>query len=255
VSASLPDVWRRAQLAEVAWVHPVDGPDAAVVVPLVEGDRPVLALPYADLALARQLADAEVVLFTAAVPAVTGHAEPVAAAASVEVVADPEGTAFTGSSLLDQVLAKHPPSRAQLDSPLLRREHAWYVPRLLVHTVELGPSFPLGYLEALGVVATDGGDPWVVPASQLSLADGTARLDAPDGPAAVLQHGADVPDLETPWHRRWRGTVRSGRFTAEERDEVPMSRRRPTLRDRMRSVRDLRRACEAGLREAGHRGT
>jgi hypothetical protein len=119
--------------------------------------------------------------------------------------------------------------------------------------VELGPSFELGYLEALAVTATDDGDPWIAPASGLSLADGSAAVDVPDGPAAVLQHGADVPDLETPWHHRWRGTVRTGRFTAEDRDDVPMARRRPALRDRMRAARDLRRACEAGLREAGHR--
>jgi hypothetical protein len=252
MTTSLADTWRRAQLAEVSWVHPVDGPGAAPVVPLLEDGLPTLALPYADLHLARQLADAEVVTWSAAVPSGTGGAEPVAAAAHIEVVEDPDGVTFAASPLLDQVLAKHPPSRARLDSILLRREHAWYVPRLLVRTVELGPSFELGYLEALGVTASDGA-PWLVPAASLSLADGTALLDVPDGPAAVLQHGADVPDLETPWHHRWRGTVRAGRFTAEERDDEPMARRRPTLRDRMRAVRDLRRACEAGLRDAGQR--
>jgi hypothetical protein len=252
VTGSLTETWRRAQLAEVSWVHPVDGPGAAPVVPLLDDGVPALALPYAELALARVLADAEVVLWSAAVPSLTGGATPVAAAARVEVVEDPDGTAFTASSLLDQMLAKHPPSRSRLDSLLLRREHTWYVPRLLVRTVDLGPSFELGYLEALGVTASDGA-PWLVPAAGISLADGTAHLDVPDGPAAVLQHGADVPDLETPWHHRWRGTVRAGRFTAEERDDVPMAPRRPALRDRMRAARDLRRACEAGLREAGHR--
>jgi hypothetical protein len=253
VTASLPDTWRRAQLAEVSWVHPVDGPGAAPVVPLLDDGLPTLALPYAGLALARILADAEVVLWSAAVPAVTGGATPVAAAARIEVEEDPEGDAFATSALLDQVLAKHPPSRPRLDSILLRREHAWYVPRLLVRTVELGPSFGLGYLEALAVTATDDGHPWIAPASGLSLVDGTAAVDVPDGPAAVLQHGADVPDLETPWHHRWLGTVQAGRFTAEDRDDVPMARRRPALRDRLRAARDLRRACEAGLREAGHR--
>jgi hypothetical protein len=251
VTASLADTWRRAQLAEVSWVHPVDGPGAAPVVPLHDDGLPTLALPYADLALARQLADAEVVMWSAAVPAGTGGAAPVAAAARVEVVEDPDGAAFASSVLLEQELAEHPPSRARLGSVLLRREHAWYVPRLLVRTVELGPSFELGYLEAIGVTASDGA-PWLVPAAGLSLADGTAHLAAPDGPAAVLQHGADVPDLETPWHHRWRGEVRAGRFTATERDDVPMARRRPTRRDRARADQDLRLACEAGLREAGH---
>jgi hypothetical protein len=252
MTAPLADTWRRAQLAEVSWVHPVDGPGAAPVLPLLEDGLPALALPYADLRLARQLADAEVVMWSAAVPTGTGGAAPVAAAARIEVAEDPDGATFASSPLLEQVLAKHPPSRARLDSILLRREHAWYVPRLLIRTVELGPSFELGYLEALGVSSSDGA-PWLVPAAGLSLAEGTAHLEVPDGPAAVLQHGADVPDLETPWHHRWTGEVRAGRFTAAERDDVPMARRRPTLRDRMRAVRDLRRACEAGLRVAGHR--
>jgi hypothetical protein len=253
VSGHLVEAWRRAQLAEVSWVHPVDGPDAAVVVPLLEDGRPVLALPYAELDLARRLADAEVATWSVAVPALSGGAEPVAAAARVEVEEDPDGARFTASPLLDQVLAKHPPSRGRLDSPLLRREHGWYLPRLVVRTVELGPTFELGFLEALGVSATTDGLPWLAGATQVAATEGTARFDVPDGPAALLQHGADVPDLETPWHRRWRGTVRDGRFTAAERDELPMARRRPTLRDRVRAHRQLHRACLAGLREAGHR--
>ncbi|MTV23847.1 hypothetical protein FTX61_00190 [Nitriliruptoraceae bacterium ZYF776] len=251
MTGSLADVWRTAQLAEVSSVHPVFGPDATVVVPLLLEGRPALALPYAQLDLARRLADAEVVLWSVAVPGLAGGRRPVAAAARVEVQEDPDGVRFTTSPLLEQLLAKHPPSRARLDSDRRRREHAWYVPRLLVRTVELGPSFELGYLEAVGVTATADGDPWVAPASQLALAQGTARLEVPDGPAAVLQHGADVPELETPWRHRWHGTVRDGRFTAETRDDVPMARRRPSSPQRQRAERDLRRACEQGLRDAG----
>lgn len=252
-SAALVDAWRGAQLAEVAWVHPVLGPDAAVVEPLVLNGRPTLALPYSQLDLARHLADAEVVLWLVAVPGLARDVRPVAAAARVEVEEDPDGERFTTSPLLEQLVSKHPVARGRLDSPLLRREHAWYVPRLLVRTVELGPSFELGYLEAIGVSATDAGDPWVAPASRLTLAAGTCLLDVPDGSAAVLQHGADVPELVTPWHHRWRGEVHDGRFVASERDDVPMARRMPTIRERLRAERALRRACEHGLREAGHR--
>lgn len=253
MSDDLPQVWREAQLAEVSWVHPVDGPGAAVVLPLVADGRPALALPYSELELARQLADAEVVTWSSVVPTLNGGAPAVAAAARVEVDEDPDGSRFTTSPLLDQVLAKHPPSRAQLDSPRLRREHAWYLPRLLVRTVELGPSFALGPVEAIGVSATPDGVPWLAPATQVALADGTARLDVADGPAALLQHGADVPDLDTPWHRRWRGTVVDGRFTAATRDEVAPARRRPSLRDRVNAQGELHHACLAGLREAGRR--
>ncbi|MEX1177715.1 MAG: hypothetical protein WEB09_04570 [Nitriliruptor sp.] len=253
MTADLTTAWRTAQLGEVAWVDAAGAPRAEVVVPLLDDRLPALALPYARLETARSIAAAGRVTWTLAVPAVTGGAVPVAAAARVEVVEDPAGERFTATSLLDQVLAKHPPARRRLDSALLRREHGWYVPRLLVRTTELGPSFELGAGEALGVsIAADGG-PWVAAAHQVSVAEGAARLPVDDGPAVLLQHGADVPDLETPWHRRWRGTVTAGRFRAAERDEVPLARRPPGLRERLRAERALHRACRDGLRAAGHR--
>jgi hypothetical protein len=245
--------WRVAQLAEIAWVDPDGSPHVRVVVPLLEDGAPTLALPYAELHAARSLAATDRATFCLAVPGVTGGSAPVAAAARIEVVEDPRGERFVASALLDQVVAKHPPARRRLDSILLRREHGWYVPRVLVRTLELGPSFDIGTGEALGVAATGDGGPWVAMARDASLSDGTARLEAPDGPAVLLQHGADVPALETPWHRRWQGTVWDGRFSAEDRDEVAPARRRPTLRERIRAERDLERACKDGLREAGHR--
>lgn len=249
----LVSAWRTAQLGEVAWVDADGTPRAAVVVPLLDAAAPALALPYAEHDLARSLAATDRVTFCLAVPALSGGAPPVAAAARVEVEEDPTGETFVTSPLLDQVLAKHPPSRRRLDSILLRREHAWYLPRLLVRTTELGPSFPLGAGEALGVTVSPDGGPWVAQARDVALADGTARLPVDDGPATLLAHGADVPDLEQPWHRLWRGTVVGGRFTADERDEVAPARRRPGLRDRIRDERALERACKRALRDAGHR--
>ncbi|MEX1164685.1 MAG: hypothetical protein WEB03_14025 [Nitriliruptor sp.] len=253
MNGELTTAWRTAQLGEVAWVDATGAPQAEVVVPLLDDRLPALALPYARLATARSIAAAGRVTWTLAVPAVAGGAVPVAAAAHVEVIEDPAGERFIATSLLDQVLAKHPPARRRLDSVLLRREHGWYVPRLIIRTTELGPSFELGVGEALGVSTAADGGPWVAAAHQVSVADGTARLPIDDGPAFVLQHGADIPDLETPWHRRWRGTVEAGRFRAIERDEVPLARRPPGLRDRLRTERTLHRACRDGLREAGHR--
>jgi hypothetical protein len=253
MSDELTMAWRGAQLAEVAWVAADGTPRAMVVVPLLDAGRPALALPYAELDHATSLTSAGRVTFSVAVPAVGGGASPVAAAARITVAEDPRGEAFTGSALLEQVLAKHPPSRRRLDSLLLRREHAWYVPRLLVRSVELGPSFDLGIGEALGVTVSSDGGPWVGLAHDVSVADGSARLAVDDGPATLLAHGADVPDLEQPWHRRWTGTVRDGRFRVDQRDEVPPARRRASLRERMRSERALERACRDGLRRAGHR--
>lgn len=253
MTAELTAAWRAAPLGEVAWVDAAGVPRAAVVVPLLSDGAPALALPYADLEVGRSLATAHRVTFCLAVPAVSGGTPPLAAAARVEVSEDPTGAAFTDSPLLEQVLAKHPPARRRLDSPLLRREHAWYLPRLLVRTVELGPSFPLGAGEALGVGVSADGGPWVAMAHDVALREGTAALEVSDGPAVLLAHGADVPALEQPWHRRWTGTVRGGRFTAAERDEVAPEGRRLKLRERLRRERALERACRDGLRAAGHR--
>jgi hypothetical protein len=250
--SDLTDAWRRAQLAEVAWVDDRGDPRVDVVVPLLRDGVPALALGYDQLDLARGLAAAEQVTWAVTVPAVAAGAAPIAAAAHVEVAEDPRGEDFAATSLLDQLLAKHPPARRRLDSPLLRREHGWYLPRLLVRTIELGPSFALAPAEALAVAAT-GGAPWLGAARDLSLGEGTARVDLPDGSGVLLQHGADVPELETPWHRRWRGTVGAGVLRADERDEVAPARRRPNLRERIRAERRLELACRAGLREAGVR--
>jgi hypothetical protein len=253
VTADLTAAWRGAPLGEVAWVDEAGAPRAAVVVPLLEGGAPALALSYAELEVGRSLAAADRVTFCLAVPAVSGGTPPVAAASRIEVTEDPTGEAFVASPLLEQILAKHPPARRRLDSPLLRREHGWYLPRLLVRTVELGPSFELGAGEALGVGVSSDGGPWVALAHDVAVRAGTAALDVSDGPAVLLAHGADVPALEVPWHRRWIGTVRGGRFTAAEREEVAPEGRRPGLRERLRRERALERACRDGLRTAGHR--
>lgn len=253
MTVDLLPAWRAAQLGEVAWIDPTGVPRAAAVVPLLSDGAPALALSYAELELGRSLATADRVTFCLAVPAVNGGTAPVAAAARIEVTEDPTGAAFVASPLLEQVLAKYPPDRRRLDSPLLRREHGWYLPRLLVRTVDLGPSFELGVGEALGVVPRTDGAPWVTQARDVSVGDGTARLDVGDGPAVLLAHGADVPALEQPWHRRWSGAVRAGRFTAVERDEIAPSGRRPGLRERIQRARALERSCRDGLRSAGHR--
>jgi hypothetical protein len=246
--------WRSAQLGEVSWVAPDGAPACAVVVPLLDQDRPALALPYARLDLARSLAAAGRVRWSVVVPALAGGGTPVHVAADVTVAEDPRGERFVASKLLDQVLAKHPPDRRRLDSPLLRREHAWYLPRLLVTTSRLGTPAHVPRGDAIAVVS--GGAyhaPDLAPAGNLDVAAGTATVGAPDGPAVVLQHGADVPDLEQPWHRRWRGAVVDGRFSADQRDEVAPRGRRLSLRARIRAERVLERACRNGLRADGLR--
>jgi hypothetical protein len=246
--------WRRSQLAAVLWTRPGAPPGAAVVVPLLHEGVPTVALPYALAQLAAELGAAhDVVLATGGCAGVPSEV-PVAAHVRVTVTADPEGDVFAESGLLNQELAKHPPSRRRIESILLRREHWWYVPRLLVHLHDPRDARPLTPADAVLAV----GDERLTVATchlddraplRLSPADGDAL---PSGRATVLEHGADLPDIEAPWERRWEGRVTDGRFETDRVDADDGPRDGPlTLRERMRLERRLERACRAGLRAAG----
>jgi len=120
-----------ACLGELGWVGP-RGAYALAVVPLVLGGRPAVALPYAWADALWPLADAGTAVLTVTDPRMTGPRwRPCALAGRVTVVDDLDGGVVV-EQLLDQELRKHPPSRVLADSPLLRRENWWYVPRVLV---------------------------------------------------------------------------------------------------------------------------
>ncbi len=123
-----------ATVAEVAW-RGADGPVATGVLPLVDGERVVLALPYADAAAARSLGTADEVLLALTEPRGTSPGwTPLALRCRPRLVEDPEGDRFA-ATLLAQELLRWPPSRLLADSVLLRREHWWWLPRLLVELV------------------------------------------------------------------------------------------------------------------------
>jgi len=245
--------WRGAPLAAIAWATPSGDPDAAQVFPLAENGVPFLALPYSRIDLARALeASAEVVL-AVTISTSGGGAAPVTVRGRAEVIDDPKGERFHDHGLIEVELAKYPASRRRLDSLLLRREHWWFLPRLLVR---------IGGLR----------DARLVPAGQALLVMGGASLDVTtceledreplvlrSGPlptgsrsAVVLEHGGDLPELERPWDRRWRGTLVEGRFEAASLIGSGPADRPLTLRQRMRTEKQLERACKAGLRAAGH---
>jgi hypothetical protein len=252
VSASaFIEAWRGAQLAEIAWLDPDGRPDIAVVVPLVDDHRPAAALTYDRLGEASRIDAARTVTLAVATPAVAQGREPVALRARVHVEEDPRGTTFQDRFLL-QELAKHPPSRLRADSILLRSEHWWYLPRVLVWArPEAGPQ-RLPLRDALAAIATPEGLTLATTDLDGVGEDARPATALPDGPAVVLQHGADVPDLERPWHRRWRGEVVAGALRV---DDYAQRAPRPHPEGLWRRWRDevaLARACRAGLRRAGH---
>ena len=253
--------WRRAPLAAIAWLGPDGTPDIASVSPLTDGDRPLLALPYARLALARALeVSSEVVLAVTSLPDGVDD-PPVTVRGRAEVSEDPKGDRFHDSGLIDLELAKYPASRRRLDSLLLRREHWWFLPRLLITIGGLGGARVIATDDALlvgGGTSLDVGSCHLESRDPLALrvADGVVGplgRDHPGSrPAVVFEHGGDLPELERPWERRWTGTLIDRRFETGSVSGGGPQHRALTLRQRMRAEKQLERACKAGLRAAGH---
>ncbi|MGY1907406.1 hypothetical protein ACI8AE_09845 [Modestobacter sp. SYSU DS0902] len=245
-----------AGLGELLWRVPGGPPGALGVVPLLLGGRPAVALPWAQVAAARSVAAADAAALVLSDPRLTGAGwEPLVLSGRFTLVEDGDGRLFT-DELLPQELRKHPPSRALADSVMLRREHWWYLPRLVL--VLEGPRVaPTGRRDgpADAVLAVDDG----------GLHVGTVRVGewdadplplrgAPDrsGPAALVGQEVSVPDAE-----RWTVHVTTGRLAGGRLSDVTPAAGReleptPGLLARVRRQRALHRACVAALRDAGH---
>ncbi len=249
-----------APTAEVAWCE--DGvPHAAAVVPLVDGDAPVLAATWAQEGWARSLATRSRVVLTLTDPRASGSAwSPVSVTAVPRLDVDTGGERFV-AALLDQELRKHPPARALADSALLRRENWWYLPRLLVRldVVDVEPvAVRASPEEALLVTADEAGAPrvrvvavegWQRPiAVREDSPDAAGTLqDAPD--ALLFGHDFTAPDLERWVSWRAAGTLVDAGVDADDPGGRVVTGM-PTLRERIRRHRALRRECLLALRRA-----
>jgi hypothetical protein len=246
---------RAATVAELAWVGTDGRPDALPVVPLLLDVEPAIAYPYAYADLARQIATAPAVALTISEPRMTGSGwRPLAATGRARLIEDKDGELFK-SALLTEELRKYPPSRALADSLMLRREHWWYVPRMIV-VLDLTPSIPVEpRVDASSrVLAAWNGDQLhidtvrVVEAGQDRLeVTSLAGRKVPDGRAALVGHDFSEPDLErwTPWTTR--GDLSGGVLAVTEWPERTTLEPVPKLRERFRRQRDLERACRAAL--------
>ncbi|MEX2504124.1 MAG: hypothetical protein WD378_04690 [Egicoccus sp.] len=243
----LVSAWRAVPFAEIAWVNADGRPDAATVVPLVQGDHPAIALTYDRFDLGQQLARAEQVLLAVTSPALSSGRTPVSAWAHVSVHEDPDGREFE-ERFLAQELAKHPPARRFADSPLLKSEHPWYLPRILVRTTRIKEVVEHPLRDALAVTNLAG----VGRAATVDLDGMDARAGIssplPDGPTAVLQHGADLPDLDRPWWRHWRGEVADGTLHTNGFTERRQLTEPEGVWRRWRDQVAFEKACKAGLR-------
>lgn len=158
---------------------------------------------------------------------------------------------------LEQEVRKHPPSRALVDSPLLRREHWWYLPRLVLLldpvSVERTKARE-GPADAVLAVEQDGLSVAVVRVEDWTRDPLVLRGGPVDGrgPAALVGQEVAVPDAERWSVHRTTGTYAEGRLSGTP--PVPDRRLEPVpgLLARVRRQRTLERACVRALRHAGH---
>ncbi|MDR7300345.1 hypothetical protein [Haloactinomyces albus] len=255
----LDRIWRGALVAEVCWLDRDGRPESMPVTPLLLDDVPCLALPYAQRNRAVALRTASEVAFTVTdARSLPSAALGVAAFGAVGVVDDLDGSVFL-DKLLEQELAKYPPSRTLADSLLLRRENWWWLPRLLVRLdrVTRTRAVPartdpteqaLLIRDDLGLrvdtVTIAGGDE-----NRFELVSSTGdTLRGDTGPALALGHDYTAEDFERwePWSLR--GRLRGNELVVEESHGArPIPPRPLSLWERIRRRRRMEKACRGQI--------
>ena len=247
----MPQVLAASSLGEVAWVDADGTPRAAGVLPLVRDGVPVVALTLDHGDLATSLAAAEVVdLLVRETRNTAERWHPAGWRCRSRLVEDLEGEVYQGELVL-QELRRYPAARRYADSPLLAREHWWYLPRLVVElppVAELDPPPARGGPGDLLLVTADHTQPVV---SGVRADDGrlTASWGAQPahGTGTVFGQDASFPDLEV-W-RTWQRPV-----TVTGHEVVPVEPLPdldlggpPGLWQRWRDERAFASACRRGI--------
>jgi len=247
--------------AVAAFAHTgADGtPHLTPVTPLLLDGFPAFTVTYARLELAREIAASPqaALVFHDSRLAYAGWS-PLTVAAGVEVIPDPEGELFC-EKLLDQELRKFPPDRQLIDSPLLRRENWWYMPRLIVRLIEPGKPRPIARRETSGhgVLAYVSGEGLTADAVRVEDWDADrirVRLlgDEPlrkSSLAALLYHDFAVPDMDPRVTFLATGLLENGHLFVARRSGSRLLGKRPGLLARWRGHKELERCCKAGLKE------
>lgn len=248
--AEVADVVGASSLSELCWVDHAGRPQVRGVVALVREDRPALAFTYADERLARETAGSERVVLVLSETRSTGQAfRPLLVTGRPRLVEDPTGELYV-ADLVVQELRRYPPSRLFADSPLLMREHWWYLPRLVVQidveSVEPGPGRDEAHDHVL--VVADGATPVVRLAGVRERTAGRLELSvegpaAPAGPAVLFGQDASFPDLEQWSQWRYRGQWDGSALAVDEEPAHTGLGRTPGLMQRWRRQRELKRRC------------
>lgn len=248
---------RGTAAADLVW-RARDGALAAVTAaPLVRGQSVAFALPIADVDMGRSLAEAgRAWLLCLDGRSAAQRWRPAAAPCDVRVDVDLDGAWLDGpwvtEGLLAQLCDKDPAARAALESPLVRREHWWAVPRvLLTATPTAPPRRPPPRFDSADatIVSGDGtpvgaarADTWDHPVVDLSGRDHeVATLPAGARVGAVLT--APPTPLGVPRSMLVRGVVEGDRLVVTDRVGRLPSPADRTILGRWRAQRRHERAC------------
>ncbi|QBI21785.1 hypothetical protein ER308_20980 [Egibacter rhizosphaerae] len=257
---------RGAVVAEIGWQR-VDGSvRGSVHTPLIIDGIPGLALTYADLPVAEELANARrvAVVLTDARKTLRGWQPMVATGPPPELEHDPEGERFLAQDdLVGQELAKYPPSRLRSDSLLQRGENWWYQSRVLARFVGLSPSLCpeartnpddgvlLYAVDHRLTAETVRVDDWHADRLRIEPLAGTAPAPRQPSPACLLRHDHS-DDLERRATFTLTGRWDGDRFTVATREGQAHLPPVPGVWARIKQAKALERACRRGLRAAGH---
>ncbi|MFD2396399.1 hypothetical protein ACFSVJ_05525 [Prauserella oleivorans] len=250
----------------MCWIGPDGTPSALAATPLLLGSAPCVALPYAraDEIAGLRTAGTATFAVTDSRSLPPGEAG-LARTGRVRVHDDVTGELFA-AELLEQELRKYPPSRTLADSPLLRRENWWWLPRVIVsldgpadpglvrrplartnparHAL-LAEARPDGLALRSVAVGDDAGADATVVLRDLAGEAGPAEPT----PALAIGYDYAIPDLE-----RWEtwslaGTTHGNTLTVTQRSGNPGAELTAlTLLERTRRHAALSRACRRTIR-------
>ncbi|GAB3492799.1 hypothetical protein [Amycolatopsis cihanbeyliensis] len=261
-------LWRRAVTAELCWREPDGAPAALTATPLLlAGGTPCVALPYARAGEVAGLTRATRVAFAVTDSRSLPDGAPGALAiGGLARHEDTSGELFT-VELLQQELAKYPPSRTLADSPLLCRENWWWLPRIILRLdrIDRVVELPARTNPARQALVVRGGDSLAVEVAEPPGPAGWSgeRVElrprpswpATEVPALAFGYDYTMPDLERweAWSRR--GVLAHDALVVTHGTGEPEGTLTPLpLLGRIRRQHSLARACRRAITAAERAG-
>ncbi|GAB3519897.1 hypothetical protein [Arthrobacter monumenti] len=258
-----------SSLADVVWLDSLGRLQGCGAVALLWDKQPALAFTYDREDRARSIAAApQVALTFTDIRSTSTTFTPAALIGRPTLVEDVDGDTFA-ENLLEQELRRYPPARIFADSFLLRREHWWYLPRLIVRLdVDAARPMPARsgstpdvngdreYL--LGVRADDRIETHLVrvPVGEVSGSIPLTPVEdrqLPPGPAILLGQDASFPDLAQWSSWVYRGTSTGSHLEVTEAPSNVGLGQVPSVWQRMRQQQAFGRACRKGIARAERR--